>query len=446
MKEDNFIVVLRSISYSLYIILGIVPFAILRYYPFLNKLRIKNTYFWITFASIVVFETIWFIGIKENGHMLGVYSSEFVRMSFYGVYFILSCIVIKEKFARHMFVWCIIIIFSSTITAFTRLIGTLITSKVPYLTNNIAMLIILPVSIILGFKFIKGVVIPVIYETSYYVCKLITVLLANLFILGVICACELPMNQIEPIAVLGVRCIIAICGVTICLIFRGNMQDQQKIFLLREEKQRQEALLAMSKEQFLALSEKIEKAKRGWHDLKHHLAAVQNYIARKDYDGLSQYIEKASQILPPDTILTFCNNQTTNVILSYYYDKSQKSEIPMDIRVNMSKEVSIPEAELWVLLGNLLENALEGSLRIKEGKRKVKVKIALREGILAIVIDNCCNENTIRIVEQGFQSSKDDLNCGNGLASISLLAEKYAGNATFEVKDGWFQSSVYLQV
>lgn len=446
MKEDNHIVILRSISYSLYIILGIVPFAILRYYPFLNKLRIKNTYFWITFASIVIFEAIWFIGIKENGHMLGVYSSEFVRMSFYGVYFILSCIVIKEKFARHVFVWCIIIIFSSTITAFTRLINILSTNRLPYLSNNITMLIILPGFMILGFKFVKSVVIPVLYETSYYVCKLITVLLANLFILGVICACELPMNQIEPVAVLGIRCIVTICGITICLIFSGNMKDQHKIFLLREEKQRQEALFAISKEQFSALSEKIQKAKRDRHDLKHHFAAVQSYLARKDYEGLSQYIEEADQILSVDTILTFCNNQTTNVILSYYYDKAKRNGIPMDIRVKMSKEVGIAESELWVLLGNLLENALEGSLRIKEGKRQIKVNIELREGILAIVIDNCCNESTIRIMEQGFQSSKNNSNCGNGITSISLLAEKYNGNATFEVKDGWFLSSVYLQL
>lgn len=438
--------VLRIISYSLYIILGIVPFSILRYYPFLNKLRIKNTSFWITFGAIVLFEIIWFIGVKEKGYMLGVYNSEVLRLGFYGVYLILSCIVIKEKFARHMFVWFISIIFSSTITAFARLINILSTNRTPYLSNNITMLIILPGFMILGFKFMKSVVIPVLYETSYYVCKLITILLANLFILGLISASEFTMNKIEPFALLGIRGIVAICGITICLIFRGNMKDQHKIFLLREEKQRQEALFAISKEQFSSLSEKIQQAKRDRHDLKHHFAAVQNYLASKDYEGLSQYMQEVDEILPADTILTFCNNQTTNVILSYYYDKSQRSGIPMDIRVKMSKEVGIAESELWVLLGNLLENALEGSLRIKEGKRQIKVNIELREGILAIVIDNCCNESTIRIMEQGFESSKNNSNCGNGITSISLLAEKYNGNATFEVKNGWFLSSVYLQL
>ena len=84
-------------------------------------------------------------------------------------------------------------------------------------------------------------------------------------------------------------------GMICCIIFRILIYEQKLRRELEVEQERQEKLLALSKEQFQALSEKIEIARLNKHDLKHHFAAIENYIKLKDYEALYEYVSKSKE-------------------------------------------------------------------------------------------------------------------------------------------------------
>lgn len=65
----------------------------------------------------------------------------------------------------------------------------------------------------------------------------------------------------------------------------------------------------------------------------------------------------------------------------------------------------------------------------------------LQFGILTITMDNSCQE-VHKTADGTFRSQK--AGGGTGLVSVRSMAEKYGGNARFEVKDHIFSSSVYL--
>ena len=77
------------------IALGIVPFAALRYYPFLGKLRIRIRTLGIIFLALILLETWGYLQIVEHGIWFGIENADFFRSGFYLVYFFLSSIVIK---------------------------------------------------------------------------------------------------------------------------------------------------------------------------------------------------------------------------------------------------------------------------------------------------------------------------------------------------------------
>ena len=52
--------------------LGIVPFAVLRYYPFLNKLRIRIRTLGFIFLAMILLETWSYRQIIEHGSWLGI--------------------------------------------------------------------------------------------------------------------------------------------------------------------------------------------------------------------------------------------------------------------------------------------------------------------------------------------------------------------------------------
>lgn len=435
----------ETLMSALYVILGIVPFSVLRYYPFRQKLRLKQGLFWCLYAGIVLMETVWFIGIEGHGTVLGVSDGELLRLIFYGVHLLLSCLVIAERVEKHLFVWCMNFIFSSTLTAFTNLAEAVAHQPTPHLAGNLAMLVLLPPFMALGFRFMRRTILPLLEHTGRRTGRLITAMLLVILAMGLVTTRELPFEQIAPLRLFFLRLTASLGGVSACLIFKSMVDEQQKILLLQQEHQQQETLLAISKEQFSALSGKIEEAKRARHDLKHHFTAIQSYLSQKDYDGLSAYVTEEEKSLPPARVLAFCDNRIINMVLSHYYDRAEAEGIPMEIMAAVPEGIVFPHTDTWVLLGNLLENALEGSLRITGGPRQIKVKIIYKGNFIYLSIGNRCNEAALIKTPSGYRSVKGGENCGNGLPSVSLLAEKHNGMADFEVKDGWFWASVFVQ-
>lgn len=87
----------------------------------------------------------------------------------------------------------------------------------------------------------------------------------------------------------------------------------------------------------------------------------------------------------------------------------------------------------YVILGNLLENAIEAAEQTKE--KWLLVDIRFRQGILRIDIENSFSGT----LKEGRKIEKD--NHGIGLGNVKKIVEKYEGsveicpqNTTFDVK------------
>ena len=101
---------------------------------------------------------------------------------------------------------------------------------------------------------------------------------------------------------------------------------------------------------------------------------------------------------------------------------------------------------MCILLGNLLDNAIEANEHIAPESRYVSLSITQQEQWLSITIRNAASRvvpldgKTIRTTK-----AQKELH-GFGLSSVREIASKYQGDCTFRSTDQDFTSYLILQV
>lgn len=201
--------------------------------------------------------------------------------------------------------------------------------------------------------------------------------------------------------------------------------------------------IELQKEQYEQLQKNIESTRAARHDLRHNLLALKGYADQRDTDGLLRYINHYLKILDTDEVTSFCENYAVDTILRHYYLLAHKSGIEAGITVNLPKELPVTEMDTCVVLGNLLENALEACLLQTKLHRFIHVSIGIAgKRMVAINVKNSY-ENEIRQEKGKFYSTKR-AGEGIGLTSVRHIAEKHQGFAHFDYADHIFKVSVLL--
>lgn len=121
---------------------------------------------------------------------------------------------------------------------------------------------------------------------------------------------------------------------------------------------------------------------------------------------------------------------------------AEERGIEFSAHINVPDELPIQDTDISVLLGNLLENAVEAASSAEGESRRISLNIGLKGKMLAITVDNGYSGD-IKQSDGKYLSSKSERR-GLGLESVSEIAEKYGGGAEFHHNENMFFSSVML--
>ena len=204
--------------------------------------------------------------------------------------------------------------------------------------------------------------------------------------------------------------------------------------------QRDNSELALQIAQYESLKSSIEQTRRARHDLQQHLQAIQGYIESGDMEKLAAYVTRYGVSLPPESVRTFCKNHAIDAVLRYYAEKAIQEGVDLSVSFQMDEQAVIPEPELCVVIGNLLENALE-ACSASEGERFIRINARQIGGsMLSLTVDNTSTRPPV--VEGGrLRSSKRD-GFGIGTESVQAIAKRFHGDARFAWRNNTFYASV----
>lgn len=208
---------------------------------------------------------------------------------------------------------------------------------------------------------------------------------------------------------------------------------------LRQENQ----FLSMQQTQYKNLNSAIEETRQARHDMRHHFSTLTALASRKDWQELESYLTMAQASIP-SAELNLCDNPAVDGVAGHYCLQYKENAIPFSIELDLPYELPISEMDMCLVLSNLLENALEASLRTDKVNRYIKVQSYLySSNVVLLTIENAF-DGTINEKNGVFQSCKRHGD-GVGIQSVRRIAEKNGGYCRFSTKNGVFCANIMFR-
>ena len=192
-----------------------------------------------------------------------------------------------------------------------------------------------------------------------------------------------------------------------------------------------------------ALRESQRKTSIYRHDLRHHIQYLSSCIENGLLEQARGYIQEVYSEIESNRIIVFCENEVANLIFSAFAGRAKDYGIPITIRADIPRTISVSESDLCVLLSNALENALKACQKRNERglSGTIEVTVNPKKEKLFLQFTNSCDEKIV--FEDGIPVT-DSPGHGLGVRSICAIVDKYGGICSFSVKDDKFILRVLL--
>lgn len=265
-------------------------------------------------------------------------------------------------------------------------------------------------------------------------------------IISIITTMEAFDHKISPV-ILSIRLSVIGGSILVAALLAKVVRQMEQGIKAEEKSKQAEWLLALQGEQYVTLMRNMDQTREARHDLRHHLAAISMMADGKEYDKLREFVEQYSKTVPTDKNMVFCENIAANSVISHYAALCHEESIgKVDIRCTLPSNSGVEDTDLCILLGNLLENAIEGCKTVSPEMRKVKLRCSIHLETLLIAVGNSFDGELHRENGEILSRKRNSKQKGIGLASVATVAEKYNGELRVADKDGWFMVTVELDV
>lgn len=182
----------------------------------------------------------------------------------------------------------------------------------------------------------------------------------------------------------------------------------------------------------------IHKEMRGYkHDFHHHLQTLKGQLEAGEIERALAYIEQLdTQLMHVDTLLK-TGNVSLDAILSAKIAQAKSEAITVTVKANVPDILTISDLELSIVIGNLLDNAIE-ACRTVTGERFIRIFISMKGTMLYFSMLNAAGPKKKKTGSL-FATHKDGVH-GFGLRRAEAILEEHGGWVKYNSEDGAFTS------
>lgn len=198
-----------------------------------------------------------------------------------------------------------------------------------------------------------------------------------------------------------------------------------------------EELMKNEEKRYKLLELSMDAINKKSHDLKYIESAGGENNSSKVQLELDNYAEAY------DDILVTGNSALDNTIT----EKSlycKKHSITFTYIINVKNFNSVNKIDLIVILGNIIDNAIECVEKYSEEKRIISLNINDKAQVLQIHIENYCEDEITFINGLPNTHKKDSNNHGIGVKSVKYIVDKYNGAFNIDYEDKMFNVDIIL--
>lgn len=189
------------------------------------------------------------------------------------------------------------------------------------------------------------------------------------------------------------------------------------------------------------IQENREKVAVMRHDLRHNYRLIYMMIQAGKSDEAKRHIEAQEKLLVKTAEKSFCSQPLINIALLIYIRRAESLGIKVQHKINLPDDINVDESDLALLISNLLENAINASLRQTKNRRGISINVQTVAEQFVLEVSNYCDEKII-FDEKNMPYTSHEGH-GLGMASVKIFAEKYNAYTDFLQENGVFKVMMY---
>ena len=134
-------------------------------------------------------------------------------------------------------------------------------------------------------------------------------------------------------------------------------------------------------------------------------------------------------------------NPVLNVILNEYFTLAKAAQTKLNLNVQVPSELAVTAVDLYVIVGNTLDNALAACRKLPQEKRVIDLVLKTHNEILYYQVANPFDAG-----DAEKKLPQRDGKHGYGLSNIKKSVKKYGGNVEITKEAGKYEVYVVLNL
>lgn len=232
---------------------------------------------------------------------------------------------------------------------------------------------------------------------------------------------------------------ISLLGITYINIamfnFFESYEDKIKLKYLETMKQQEQ-------ENYKMLTLSYKQVREFKHDIENQFLVLNDMLENNDTDFAKEYLVKLSSFVRLANRLCYTGNNAVDSIVNIKGSLALTYGIEFICKVNIITSIKADELELCRIIGNALDNAIEGCQRADAPHKHIWISLTEEREKLFLVITNTSNK-----VDTFFLSStkRDKGLHGIGISSIRSSVDRLNGLVSFDYEDGIFKLNIMVR-
>lgn len=240
---------------------------------------------------------------------------------------------------------------------------------------------------------------------------------------------KFPEDTFLFLALGGIGLFLAMACLIIYWMYK-NEKSEKKMLLF------QQAVLA---EKQTEQKKMYEEHERRMHDMKHVLLFLQHSIEDGAYDKALQKLETYQEGMQNKKVWT--GNANVDFVLSSKWLRMERDQVDFQLETDFF-EIPLDELDFSIILGTLLDNAIEAVQQCETENRKITLVIRAINQMFGMTLWNTSSRKP-EMKKGKFQTTKEDKYLhGWGMESVKELVEKYDGEICFRYDEQFFEVKI----
>lgn len=189
---------------------------------------------------------------------------------------------------------------------------------------------------------------------------------------------------------------------------------------------------------YLDIVERQEETRRLWHDIKKHMASMETLVANENREEAQRCLEQIQSVFSGVTNAVDTGNKLIDSILSYGMKKAEELGVTIQPEIWVDSQMNFPATDLFVIIGNTLDNAIEACCQLEEeDARIVSVILHQKNHLLFYEVSNPYN---------GKKLQRPGKVHGYGLKNVEACVNRNDGCMDISKEHGIFEGSIQLNL